>query len=598
MDKSKIPKNEKRVSEIHFERGDESNDELTFSFSSERPIERWWGNEVLSHEPGAANLDRLNDRGAFLFNHDRNTLLGSTLKAWIGADKRAYVTIRWADNPDAQRHRKDLQDGHLTHVSFAYDIQEWTQNKDSEDIFVTRWEAFEVSLVTIPADPTVGVGRQEESLLHRSEEGKIMPSQERRIREQERARVSAIKNLAREHKMEEEGEDAIENDLTIQQFRELVLERILSKKQEPIASASPYFGSRSTERYSLAKAIQATVSGDWSKAGFERECDEELRHKGFKSNGLLVPTGLLGGQERATYATGTPTQAGNLIGTEFRDDSFIGALRSRSVLMQMNPTFIEDCVGNIEIPRQSNVTSLGWVGENEDLPEADPRFDKIAMKPRTIGAFCTLSRMLSVQTTPQIEGLILLDFVAALAKELDVTVLHGSGVGNQPRGILNTPGVGSVVMGANGGTPTWDGIVELETLVSVADADTGSLGYVTNPNVRGKLKKTLKSSSANSDFCWQDSEIQNGTGLLNGYRALSSSAVRSNLTKGAGTNLSVLFYGNWKDIVLASWSTIALEIDPYHDFKKGTIGVRIMWFCDLALRHPQSFALSSDIVTT
>jgi HK97 family phage major capsid protein/HK97 family phage prohead protease len=591
-----------------------SGDELTFSFSSEAPVERWWGTEILSHEKGSARLDRMNDRGAWLFNHDRNMLLGSTLKAWL-QDKRAYVTVRWSNRDDVRGYRQDCEDGHLTHVSFAYDIYKLVENVKKEEFTVTDWEVFEVSLVTIPADPSVGIGRDRDHPLIlgadkpiilratpsiRSYSGeKFMPTASRVAAEQERDRIRAIQLLAERYSLHDLGEEAIENNTQIEGFRAAVLEKLGSVHQQPIAAPSDGFlglSGRERQGYSLLKAIQAQVSGDWKDAGLERECHRTLERQGFRSDGLLVPTEAL--SQRAAYTTAGVQGGGNLIETDLDDSSFIAALRNRTIIDRLGVTCMDGLVGNLDIPRQSGVSSLGWIAENTDLPEAQPSFDKIQLKPKTVGCWTALGRMVATQSTPALEELIRADFAQSLARQLDLTALHGSGSGSEPRGILNTPGVGSLTLGANGGALTWDSIVQLETLVSARNADGGNLGYAASPLLRGKLKRTLKSAVAGAEYIWQDTAIADGMGQLNGYRALSSSGIRSDLTKGTGTNLGAIAFGNWTSLVVATWGALSLEVNPYSDFRKGLIEVRVLLFADMAVRNPEAFSACTDAQTT
>ena len=37
----------------------------------------------------------------------------------------------------------------------------------------------------------------------------------------------------------------------------------------------------------------------------------------------------------------------------------------------------------------------------------------------------------------------------------------------------------------------------------------------------------------------------------------------SNLTKGTGTNLSAIIYGNWADLIIGYWSAFDLLVNPY-----------------------------------
>ena len=136
---------------------------ITFPFSSTYPVERWFGNEVLSHDPGAADLSRLNDGAPLLYNHDTNQLIGVIERAWIDGG-RGYVTARFSQNDLAQQVMGDVADNVLRNVSFGYRVMNMVSDggEGTDATYTaTRWFPYEVSLVTIPADPTVGIGREE-----------------------------------------------------------------------------------------------------------------------------------------------------------------------------------------------------------------------------------------------------------------------------------------------------------------------------------------------------------------------------------------------------------------------------------------------------
>jgi len=142
---------------------EEKTDEtLTFSFSSEAPVERFFGREILVHEQGAMDLSRLNDGAPWLWGHDPNRVLGVVEKAWLGDDRRLYSTVRWSPNTtergtEEHRRRVDIEAGITKNVSFAYSIDDIEER--SGDFYVTSWRALEVSSVSVPADQTVGLGR-------------------------------------------------------------------------------------------------------------------------------------------------------------------------------------------------------------------------------------------------------------------------------------------------------------------------------------------------------------------------------------------------------------------------------------------------------
>ena len=104
-----------------------------------------------------------------------------------------------------------------------------------------------------------------------------------------------------------------------------------------------------------------------------------------------------------------------------------------------------------------------------------------------------------------------------------------------------------MIGGVNGLAPNWQHMIDLETNVATANADVGAMGYLTNARVRGRLKSTSKVTGQNG-FIWE-----NGTTPVNGYSAAVTNAVPSNLTRGTGTNLSAIIFGNFSDLVIGMW---------------------------------------------
>jgi HK97 family phage prohead protease len=114
--------------------------------------------KCLAMMQNAADLSRLNDGAPLLFNHDPDRVIGVVERGWINDDdRRGYVSVRFSQNPFAQEVLRDVKDKVLRNVSFGYQINEMEHREDS--FVATNWNAHEISVVSIPADPTVGVGR-------------------------------------------------------------------------------------------------------------------------------------------------------------------------------------------------------------------------------------------------------------------------------------------------------------------------------------------------------------------------------------------------------------------------------------------------------
>lgn len=140
--------------------------ELAFSSEFEGG-NRWFGIEVLDHSPGAVQLDRLRDSGALLVHHNWDDQVGVVESVEIGADRVGRAVVRFGQSPRAQEIFQDIVDGIRKHVSVGYRVLEAKLRETREDgtdvYLITRWEPYEISIVPVPFDPTVGVGRSQEN---------------------------------------------------------------------------------------------------------------------------------------------------------------------------------------------------------------------------------------------------------------------------------------------------------------------------------------------------------------------------------------------------------------------------------------------------
>lgn len=149
--------------------GEGNERKFVLSFSSEEPYDRGWCIEVLDHSSGAVNLTRLNEIGVLLYNHKRDTVLGRINRAWI-EESRGYAEVEFDSDEAAEVIYQKVKNGTLKGVSVGYrieSIEEIMPGKTSADgrfmgpcDIARRWEPFEISIVSVPADPTVGVGRE------------------------------------------------------------------------------------------------------------------------------------------------------------------------------------------------------------------------------------------------------------------------------------------------------------------------------------------------------------------------------------------------------------------------------------------------------
>jgi HK97 family phage major capsid protein len=201
---------------------------------------------------------------------------------------------------------------------------------------------------------------------------------------------------------------------------------------------------------------------------------------------------------------------------------------------------------------------------------------------------------MQLQATPEIEELIRQDFVALLAQKLDQVAINGGG-SNEPSGILQTSGIGSVVIGSNGGAITLDKMLDLKQTVAVDNADLPSAGFLTNTKVENALSK-LK--DGNSAYLLNPYGTEIGQQQFAGRQLMISNNVPSNLTKGSSSGVcSAAIYGNFSDLLIGLFGTLELLVDPYTQFQSGGVGIRALQGVDVKVRHPESFGAILDITT-
>jgi HK97 family phage major capsid protein len=595
--------------------------EVAFSSETES-VERHFGVEILDHSRSAVRLARLNNGGAVLFNHRTDAHIGVIEKAWIDSDKVGRALLRFGQSARAKEVFQDIVDGILRHVSVGYVIHEMvrekTSDKEPDRYRVTDWEPLEVSMVPVPADASVGVGREfniqhkentmrknDEQVLTReeqAEEDAILGtggswSEGRKERHRTAQILELSKHIRDKSKASEAAEEAIRSGMSIRAFQQMILDQY---HPEPLNLASGLdLGRNDASRYSLMAAIRGQLSGKYDQCEHEVAVSRALESKlGKRAQGLLIPMEIL--LKRTIEKGNTGTGAG-LIGVDHLSSLYIDSLRPLSQVIRLGARVLPGLLGDVSIPKKLSNSAGTWIAEDTAPSASVPDFSgTVTMAPKTVSAWARITRKMILQSAPAIEQLVVDDLNSSLGEALDYACLAGTGLSNQPLGILGQQGLAIVELGTSGGAPTWAKIVALESAVAVGNADRGSLAYATNAKVRGKLK-TVEKASNTGQFIWGDMPLSpDGFGSMNGYPAAVSNQVPSNLEKTtAGTNLSAILFGDWSSLMIGKWSgAMDLVINPHSESTKGNIIVSGFVDADVAVRHVQSFAAIIDATTT
>jgi HK97 family phage major capsid protein len=362
---------------------------------------------------------------------------------------------------------------------------------------------------------------------------------------------------------------------------------------------------RTVDRFSLGKLVRhidrafrgSPVALDGAEAEMVQEGEREARGSGLNISGIALPSLLIKPvrEQRATLSVtgGTTDQYGGaLVATEKR--GLIGDFYNSSVIEQAGALVFTGLVNNLDIPRYVAGTAPVKKTENEAAGDVAGTFTDLNLTPKRLPGYAEISDQLLMQSDANVELFVGGEIQKSMNAVKERAFFHGTGT-SEPTGIAATNGIGSVVGGTNGAAPDWADIVDLETEVAVDNALDGAVRYFTNAKVRGKLKKTLNTSSTDSVKVW---DVRTPDAPLNGYAASITNAIRSDLTKGNQSLSSAIFFGNAGDFVIGYWGGIMLEmVRDSTDAKAGKRTLVASTYYDAGVRRAQSFSAMLDALT-
>ena len=585
---------------VEVEATDEDDRRVRMSLSSEEPVERNFGMEVLEHTEEAIDMSRIASGNApLLKDHDMTKQIGIVEEAYLDrADRKLRAVVRFGKNPLAREVYEDVKDGVVRNVSIGYVIKNMEQRGNDGTVVVNQWIPYEASIVAVPADNVgAGIGRSANFIEPTEVKEDIKMTEvntdEIRLEAAEAAKREFTKNaqeitaLAVKHNKRDLADKAIAEGMSINEFRGVLLDALPEGKPLEQAAGAVEMNAKETREYSFMKAVRGLVNGSGLN-GLEREVSDEIaKRQGREARGFYAPDSFWTGKRDLTV--GTDSAGGFLKPTDHLGDQFIDALRSRLVLNQLGTRFMSGLRGDVAIPKLSAGVSAGFVAENGATAEVNATFAQVTMSPKSLGAFTDVSRLLMIQSDPSVEQIVRDDLLNAIAQKIEDVAIEGAG-SNEPTGILQTTGIGSVAIGTNGGAATWGKVVDLIKEVEQDNAAIGEINFLTNSKVKAHLSQTAKVSSTDSVMILNDPWTS-----LYGYNMAVTNNVPSDLTKGTGTGLSALIAGDFSQLMIGLFSTSDVLVDPYTGGSSGAVRIRVMQEVDVAVRHAQSFAACLDI---
>jgi len=567
---------------------DGADNRIEVSFSSEAPYDRGSYVEILSHRAADCDLSKL-PNGPVLDGHDTAKQVGVVESAAIAGTK-GVATLRFSKSARGQELLGDIKDGIRRNFSVGYETLKAVGEEmlaDGRKAIRFAWRAYEISPVAIPADMSVGYQRTQSH----TETKKIMETQTATSNTPEQKRVAEIEAVAKiigrsmphqAQQFQELAAHAILAGTDESSFKRSIRDAMRPAEDHCEAVHNVGMDRRDVQRYSFTRALANCIANRGVLKGcYEADLHQQVeRNSQSRAEGFFVPMEVMMTRD---LTAGIPTAGGNFVATDMLP--MIELLRNKMAVVRLGATMLSGLAGNISIPRQISSATAQSVAETEALSDSTPAIDQVLMSPKRVGATTTYSKQLLLQSSTSVEQFVRSDLMAVVALRIDLLALTGTGLLNQPLGLINQPLVGAVTFG---GAATLAKIISFETALATAGADSGNtLAYLTSASVRAKLKQTPTLGTTFPEFLWERGDFADGSndGLLNDYRAASSEQIPG----------GKVIFGRWADLILGMWNSgFDVVTDPYTLAKKAEVVVTINSWIDCAVRHPGSFAVSTD----
>nr|WP_281959354.1 phage major capsid protein [Enterobacter mori] len=599
-------KQQKRELTIPLQAIDIESQTIDVAFCSENPVERVINGEIyyeiLLCGSENADLRRLNNNGAVLFNHNHDELIGAVVSARMDADRVGRATLKISST--ANDEWEMIKEGVLTHISIGYNINDY--RIEGNRILVTSYEIFEVSLVSIPADVFAGVGRSMESSIDpeilNSTNNTINKDQsmedDKSLAEEVVEQVETIKEVV-ETEVEavvEAIEETVDEVLETISERELELQKeidVLREQLENKTLNSTEENDRVRELNALGQVLNIDVSEAIEKgisiSDFKRQLNDikapnhdkdinKMENKnllkdmvraiktGDKSALEAYERGMNGYVRAVVPATNTTTAAGAV--ADDLQDQYIPELLKLSALGELNTTVYSGLAGrgNLSIPKAAGVAPVfKFYGEAEEQVDSIASFTKVTLTPKAFGGAIPLSKQ-AILTAPNIEQFVQSELMRYAAQGLEQNVMDK---------IVAAAPVHNV---ATAGTITLADVQAAVAKLAQANVDMRGVKAVMNAKTLSTLRQiaVLDNTAAKA--------------MVEGYRNtemwLADEAV---VVVSEFVADGTILLGDFSNVIIANWENSEYDFDDTTYRSSNTIVYRLWDYSDIALAHAEAF---------
>ncbi|MGV3692654.1 phage major capsid protein [Citrobacter freundii] len=580
---------------------DEVDRTVELSFASEIPVTReiegQLYNEILLCNSDNVELSRLNDGAPVLIEHDVSRQVGIVENARVDMDKVCRATVRFSALGSANTIFGMILEGIRPKVSVGYNIREYYF--EGNDLIVTRWEPYEISSVSTPADNSVGIGRSLNSNneITLKDETQIMDenlnqeviTEEVEVQEEVQEVITEEKAVVAEDiqevevQIEVEAERSIDISSIVDAVKESLNKDVEDKRVRELQSISAVLGIDTNE------AIKNNVSVEEFKRSLNKEnkpIDKEIKmeQKNVIAEGLRSLKGEanelatldrgsrgysvdMNSMVRSTSDTVSTVTAAGLVKEQLAD-SYIRELLARTVLGQLPVTVFGglDGLGNFSIPRAKGMNPVArFYAEDEAVVDGFENFDKITLKPTMFAAGMKITKQM------------LLSNAATERYVTDELLRHCSNG-------LEQAVFAKIALEVPVQTTAAAGVVDVADIqaaiqkLGVANVDVNRCVAIVHPAMLAKLRQTavLGNTAAVSMVAghrydmWLNDEV----------RVIESTFVAQDS----------IVIGDFSELIFANWNSgQELDFDDTTYRAAQTIAIRSYQYLYTAIAHPEAF---------
>jgi len=546
---------------------------IAASLSSEFPVQRSKGKEVLVHDPGAVDLTRA--PLPLIVGHDPSELPVGIVEGLRVEGGRLRGSLRFGKSSRAQEVFADVKAGILRNLSVGYLVQA-TERGQGDSYRVTRWQPYEASLVACPADPSVGIGRsmnlnpEKETKMDKND---LLKAQKRAMEELETLATSGS---------DAEAMAAKRTELEDLDTRLAVLDD-LAKRRDPIDKVPGIAGPAAAPAPRDGE-VRVLAPGDKLSDVCRRDLVDGINPQDLSLGRVLrgLVTGEWSGAEaekRAVMAEGTSSLGGVLIPAPMAAQ-VIDMARNTAIVFRAGASTVPMTANTLKLCRVTGDMSASWREENAAITASEMSFDSLSFEAKALAAICTISIEL-LEDAGNVNGLIENSIAQALALELDRAAMFGSGVAPEPLGLNGVTGIQTISMGDNGAALTGYAPFTLAAQkLYEKNAVPGSFVYSprTWAALEGLVDTTGQPLAAPASFA--------------SASKLVSNQIPNTLTQGTSSNASSVFCGAWSNLMVGMRTSLTLEasrVAGADAFSKMQVMVRAYLRADVQVARPEHF---------